>query len=114
MLQNLRYRPRGDAAYHPQSKAPIGASAGEVKGGTVDWGFLATRPDAFGSSGYDLLGECTILMLHLVRLRDIIVLADCEPLHSSSVFFVTACDFRSVHSSQAAAGIPLPPGTLRV
>lgn len=56
--QNLRYRPRGDP-HAPQGggKAPIGAHAGEVKGGAIDWGYLATRPDAFGSTGYDLLDD---------------------------------------------------------
>lgn len=54
----MRYRPRGDG-HGPQggNKAPIGAHVGEVKGGAIDWGYLATRPDAFGSSGYDLLTD---------------------------------------------------------
>lgn len=34
-----------------------------MKGGTVDWGYLATRPDAFGSAGYDLLGKQRILLI---------------------------------------------------
>lgn len=56
--QNMRYRPRGDGhGPHGGSKAPIGAHVGEVKGGAIDWGYLATRPDAFGSSGYDLLSD---------------------------------------------------------
>jgi len=58
-VQNMRYRPRGEAgAGGHHSKAPIGASAGEVgKAGTIDWGYLQTRPDQFGSKGYDLLDE---------------------------------------------------------
>ncbi|KAF6261416.1 hypothetical protein COO60DRAFT_1636853 [Scenedesmus sp. NREL 46B-D3] len=56
--QNLRYRPRGEGGQGgPGARAPVGASAGEVRGGAVDWGYLATRPDAFGSSGYDLLKD---------------------------------------------------------
>lgn len=57
--QNMRYRPRGEG--HGQgpggSKAPIGAHAGEVKGGTIDWGHMSTRLDQFGSKGYDLLAD---------------------------------------------------------
>lgn len=57
-LQNMRYRPRGEGHGGPGgNKAPIGAHAGEVKGGAVDWGYLATRPDAFGSKGYNLLDD---------------------------------------------------------
>lgn len=55
----MRYRPRGEG--HGQgpggSKAPIGAHAGEVKGGTIDWGHMSTRLDQFGSRGYDLLAD---------------------------------------------------------
>jgi hypothetical protein len=58
LLQNLRYRPRGEGGQGgPGGRAPVGASAGEVRGGAIDWGCLATRPDAFGSSGYDLLKD---------------------------------------------------------
>jgi hypothetical protein len=57
-VQNMRYRPRGEGHGGPGgNKAPIGAHAGEVKGGAIDWGYLATRPDAFGSKGYDLLND---------------------------------------------------------
>ncbi|WIA36670.1 hypothetical protein OEZ86_007953 [Tetradesmus obliquus] len=56
--QNLRYRPRGEGGQGgPGGRAPVGASAGEVRGGAIDWGYLATRPDAFGSTGYDLLQD---------------------------------------------------------
>uniref|UniRef100_A0A383W4N8 S1 motif domain-containing protein n=1 Tax=Tetradesmus obliquus TaxID=3088 RepID=A0A383W4N8_TETOB len=56
--QNLRYRPRGEGGQGgPGGRAPVGANAGEVRGGAIDWGYLATRPDAFGSTGYDLLQD---------------------------------------------------------
>lgn len=56
--QGLRYKPRGgpDGGGRGRGGA-IGADAGEVHGGKIDWGYLKGEVKQYGEVAYDMLGE---------------------------------------------------------
>jgi hypothetical protein len=54
----MRYRPRGEGGGGGgRGRGPIGADAGEIKGGKINWGYLAGEVKHYGDSKYDLLAD---------------------------------------------------------